>query len=53
MIPMDDMKYCIQEWMAQCLTAKETAYQYAELRGELDKQMEYMMDSFVKPVELG
>lgn len=47
MSSINDMKLIIQEWMAQELTAKDLARTYAEIREELDRQMEYYMDNFV------
>ena len=48
MTSIDDMKSCIQEWMAEALSAVELAKTYAEVRSELDKQLEYCMDEFTR-----
>lgn len=48
MTSIEDMKSCIQEWMAQPLSAVELAQTYAECKEELDRQMEYCMGSFTK-----
>ena len=48
MVSIDDMKTCIQEWMAQELTAVDLAKTYAEIRAELDKQLEVCMAEFTK-----
>ena len=48
MISIDDMKSCIQEWMAQELSAVDLAKTYAEIKMELDKQLEYCMAGFVE-----
>ena len=43
MISIDEMKLRIQEWMAQPLSAIELAYTYAEIKAELEKQLEFCM----------
>ena len=47
MVDIEDMKGCIQEWMAQELSAVNLAKTYAECKGELDRQLEYCMESFI------
>ena len=39
MIPVEDMKSCIQEWFAQEYTLDGVALLYFELRHEMDKQL--------------
>lgn len=48
MVSHEDMKSCVQEWMAQELSAVDLAKTYAEIRAELDKQLEYCMEHFTK-----
>ena len=46
-VNIDDMKSLIQEWMAQELSAVDLAKTYAEIRTELDIQLEYCMESYI------
>lgn len=46
MVEIDEMKSCIQEWMAQPLSAIKLARLYSELKAELEKQLEFCMESF-------
>jgi hypothetical protein len=48
---IEDMRTCIQEWMAQELTAVNLAKTYAEIRIELDKQLEVCMEGFTEEGE--
>jgi len=49
MVDIEDMKSCIQEWMAQGPSAVCLAKTYAEIRTELDKQLEFCMTVFTEP----
>ena len=51
MTSIEDMRTCIQEWMAQELTAVNLAKTYAEIRIELDKQLEVCMEGFTEEGE--
>lgn len=51
MVSIDEIKSCIQEWMAQPLTAVELAKTYAEIKLELEKQLEYCMTSLCEEGE--
>ena len=44
MVSVDDMKSCIQEWMAQALCIEDLAKIYATIINETDKQLEYMSE---------
>ena len=44
MVSTDDMKSCIQEWMAQALCIEDLAKIYATIISETDKQLEYMSE---------
>ena len=48
MVSVDDMKSMIQEWMAQELTISDLSRTYTEVRIELDKQLEYCINSFIE-----
>jgi hypothetical protein len=43
---IEDIRTCIQEWMMQELTAVNLAKTYAEIKLELDKQLEVCMEGF-------
>lgn len=51
MTSIEDMKSCIQEWMAQSLSAVELAQTYAECKEELDRQMEFCMGNFTNEAD--
>ena len=44
MVSADDMKSCIQEWVAQALCIEDLAKIYATIISETDKQLEYMSE---------
>ncbi len=44
----EEMKSCIQEWMAQALDAVELAKTYAEIKQELDLQLEFCMSELLE-----
>ena len=44
MVSTDDMKSCIQEWMAQALCIEDLAKIYTTIISETDKQLEYMSE---------
>lgn len=46
MVEKDDMKSCIQEWMAQALNIEDLAKIYATIVSETDKQLAYMCKQF-------
>ena len=45
MIPIEDMKSCIQEWFSQEYSVEGVARLYFELRYEIEKQLEFMITS--------
>ena len=45
-ITIDEMKECIQEWMAQCTSPINLAMTYAECKAELDYQLRFCMSMF-------
>lgn len=48
MTSIDNMKSCIQDWMAQPLSAVDLAQTYAECMAELNRQLEYCMRIFTQ-----
>ena len=44
MISEEDMRSCIQEWMAQALGIEDLAKIYAIIISETDKQLAYMSE---------
>jgi hypothetical protein len=42
---VNETRNAIQECLADCTTVTEVAYKYAELSRELNKQMEFMMET--------
>ena len=42
MVPVEDMKSCIQEWFAQEYTLEGVGVLYFELRQEIEKQLHVM-----------
>ena len=46
MITIDEMKECIQEWMAQCASPINLAMTYAECKAGLDYQLRFCMNMF-------
>lgn len=46
MVGKDDMKSCIQEWMAQALNIEDLAKIYATIVSETDRQLSYMCQQF-------
>lgn len=52
-IEKDDMKSCIQEWMAQALNIEDLAKIYATIVSETDKQLAYMCQQFEQDEQEG
>ena len=44
MVSMDDMRSCIQEWMAEALCIEDLSKIYATIISETDKQLVYMSE---------
>ena len=44
MVSEEEMKSCIQEWMAQALCIEDLAKIYAVIISETDKQLVYMSE---------
>ena len=50
MISEEDMRSCIQEWMAQALDIEDLAKIYATIISETDKQLSYMDEQITKGI---
>ena len=48
MISEEEMRSCIQEWMAQALCIKDLAKIYATIISETDTQLSYMSEQIEK-----
>ena len=48
MISEEEMRSCIQEWMAQALFIEDLAKIYATIISETDKQLSYMSEQIAK-----
>lgn len=48
MISEEEMRSCIQEWMAQALGIEDLAKIYATIISETDKQLSYMAEQITK-----
>lgn len=48
MISEEEMRSCIQEWMAQALCIEDLAKIYATIISEIDKQLSYMSEQIEK-----
>ena len=48
MISKEDMRSCIQEWMAQALCIEDLGKIYATIISETDKQLSYMSEQIAK-----
>ena len=44
MVSEEEMRSCIQEWMAQALCIEDLSKIYATIINETDKQLEYMSE---------
>ena len=53
MTSTQEMRYVIQEWMAQELDAVSLTQTYSEIKEELNRQLEYCMSAFTKAKENG
>ena len=51
MTSFEEMRNYIRDWMSQPLTSVDLAKTYAELRTELDRQLEINMKSFTQEEE--
>ena len=50
MISEEDMRSCIQEWMAQALGIEDLAKIYATIISETDKLLSYMAEQITKGI---
>ena len=50
MISEEDMRSCIQEWMAQALDIESLARIFATITNETDKQLLYMAEQITKGI---
>ena len=48
MVSEEEMRSCIQEWMAQALCIEDLAKIYAAIISETDKQLSYMSEQIAK-----
>ena len=48
MISEEEMRSCIQEWIAQALCIEDLAKIYATIISETDKQLSYMSEQIAK-----
>ena len=48
MVEKDEMRSCIQEWMAQALDVEDLAKIYATIISETDKQLSYMSEQLAR-----
>ena len=48
MISEEEMRSCIQEWMAQALCIEDLAKIYATIISEVDRQLVYMSEQIAK-----
>ena len=51
MISEEDMRSCIQEWMAQALDIEDLAKIYATIISETDKQLSYMIEQLAHKLD--
>lgn len=51
MISEEEMRSCIQEWMAQALDIEDLAKIYATIISETDKQLSYMSEQIAKELK--
>ena len=51
MVEKDEMRSCIQEWMAQALDIEDLAKIYATIISETDKQLSYMSEQIEKELK--
>ena len=50
-IPLDDMKFCIQEWFSQEQTLVGVSKLYCELNMELERQLKFMLNEIAKEMD--
>ena len=50
MVEKDEMRSCIQEWMAQALDIEDLAKIYATIISETDKQLSYVVEQITKSI---
>lgn len=48
MVSKDEMKSCIQEWMAQCISVEDLAKTYMTIISETELQLSYMCEQISK-----
>lgn len=48
MVSEEEMRSCIQEWVAQALCIEDLAKIYATIISETDKQLSYMSEQIAK-----
>ena len=51
MVEKEEMRSCIQEWMAQALDIEELAKIYATIISETDKQLSYMSEQLARKLD--
>ena len=50
MVEKDEMRSCIQEWMAQALDIEDLAKIYATIISETEKQLSYMSEQLTNQI---
>ena len=50
MVENDEMRSCIQEWMAQALDIEDLAKIYATIISETEKQLSYMSEQLTNQI---
>ena len=51
MVEKDEMRSCIQEWMAQALDIEDLAKIYATIMSETDEQLSYMIEQLAHKLD--
>ena len=51
MVSEEEMRSCIQEWMAQALCIEDLAKIYATIISETDKQLSYMSEQLAHKLD--
>ncbi len=52
MVEKDEMRSCIQEWMAQAVDIEDLAKIYATIISETEKQLTYMSEQLTHTITL-
>ena len=53
MVSEEEMRSCIQEWMAQAIDVESLARIFATITSETDKQLLYMAEQITKGIAQG